>query len=59
VLLRNGGRCLRVDRWTIVEPVDGGAVSTGFEVAVGVYGDLDGVVPELIAHIRKVLALSD
>lgn len=43
----------------LVESVHGGTVPARDQMTVGVYGDLDRVMAELIANIGKALALAD
>jgi hypothetical protein len=46
--------CVR-SRGDFVDPVDGGAAPAGHEMLVGVDGDLDRVVAELVADVGEAL----
>src|SRR5215831_19032902 len=49
--------CAWVASGRIVEPIDSLSVGSWNEVAIDVYGDLDGGVPHLLLHVRRALAL--
>jgi len=46
--------CVRLH---VVEPIDGGTVAAGHEMAVDVHRHLDRAMPHLIANVGEALAL--
>ena len=40
-----------------IEPVDGGPIRAGDQVAAGVHGNLDAVMAELVFHVDQALPI--